>query len=865
MKTRVKDSIVLFILSMIVTALLMQGSIARADDASPSDAEETVSSEEEEIIIEAEEEDKPPVDEEGILNGSVKLTYGMFGAVGDGFTNDYEAIKTAHDYANYLYLNTGTMVTVYGEKGKKYYISTGAESNKFINVITNVDWQGCTLIFDDYVDKNGDGINDVIYKDPIFDVVPDMTAATGWAISTDIDNPKSVLPKLNSSTKNVYSIVEALKKTDNYTSPYRQGIKKDYDACEIWGAYIEDGTPRWIRKGISQNGSTGEMITFNSKTGELLSDVDFDYSNISTIRVFPIRNKGISIGNAKIITYSNNKVYPSKTKETYTNRNIRVRYTGNVILHDIEHVLDETRHPYTSDYQTNSKANLYYGIIDVMYCGYISLDNIVLNAHTPSLMPGTKDSYNGTYDLTVDNTAYLYMNRIRYGNYKRDIADDTKWGVMGTNQCKGFFVENSVINRIDAHRGVTDLYISNTVLGARGMTLTGQGYFYADSVTFDKASMPITLRQDYGASWDGDMYFNNITFNLPKDKTSYLIYAYNTEDWDFGYKTYFPNLYMNNVTINAENGTPSPVMFLIYDKVASTINSLNENNLYYFKGDIQVKNIKSSDIKSFNAFNYYFGRDDRNLDISNYGGRNMVTFDLDKMIKVNANFKVATPKFCTGTVSGKSDAAYNYLKALFAEGKQVINADYIPTGKNVFLFSDVLNPDDYFYDPVYWAYENGITKGTSATSFSPKDFCTREQFVTFLWRYYGSPEPARYTEFSDVKSGAFYYKAVMWAADKGITTGYGGKDNRFGVGDFCTREQCVTFIYRAAGKPGLTSADYSKYGFDDAKKGYYVDAVTWAAKNGITTGVGNKKFGVGSQCTRGMLVTFLYRYSNLGN
>ncbi len=182
---------------------------------------------------------------------------------------------------------------------------------------------------------------------------------------------------------------------------------------------------------------------------------------------------------------------------------------------------------------------------------------------------------------------------------------------------------------------------------------------------------------------------------------------------------------------------------------------------------------------------------------------------------------------------------------------------------NVYLkqFSDV-NDTSYYTEPVYWALSKGITTGTTATTFSPLNNCKREEFVTFLWRYYGSPEPRKTTYFSDVNSSKFYYKAVMWAAEQGITTGYKGT-TKFGVGDECTREQCVTFIFRAAGEPRMTADDYSTYNkFNDVKsKDYYYNAVTWAAKNGITTGVNSTQFGSGMKCTRGMLVTFLSRYN----
>ena len=177
-------------------------------------------------------------------------------------------------------------------------------------------------------------------------------------------------------------------------------------------------------------------------------------------------------------------------------------------------------------------------------------------------------------------------------------------------------------------------------------------------------------------------------------------------------------------------------------------------------------------------------------------------------------------------------------------------------------FRDVLDGSAYYYDPVYWAVGKGITNGYGGNyMFSPNVNCTREQIVTFLWRQKGQPNPSYYTTFTDVKSSDWYYKAIMWAASKGITTGLNDGTGRFGVGQPCTREQAVTFLYRAAGSPSASS--YS--GFTDVSSGaYYAQAVTWAKKKGITTGLndGTGRFGVGQKCTRGMIVSFLYRYAN---
>lgn len=164
----------------------------------------------------------------------------------------------------------------------------------------------------------------------------------------------------------------------------------------------------------------------------------------------------------------------------------------------------------------------------------------------------------------------------------------------------------------------------------------------------------------------------------------------------------------------------------------------------------------------------------------------------------------------------------------------------------------------YYYGPVLWAYYHDpqITGGTDATHFSPGKNCTREQIVSFLWKAYGAEEPAMtFNPFSDVKESKYYYKAVLWAVQNGITGGSG--DGKFGVGKACTREQAVSFLWKAAGAPEPKGTDCP---FEDVKPGkYYYKAVLWAVENGVTGGTSTTKFGVGKVCTRGQIVTFLYK------
>ena len=167
-------------------------------------------------------------------------------------------------------------------------------------------------------------------------------------------------------------------------------------------------------------------------------------------------------------------------------------------------------------------------------------------------------------------------------------------------------------------------------------------------------------------------------------------------------------------------------------------------------------------------------------------------------------------------------------------------------------FSDV-STSAYYYEAVKWAQEKGITGGIGNGLFGPNQPCTRAQIVTFLWRAAGSPEPKAMSSFADVSTDAYYAKAVAWAVENGITTGTG--DGKFSPDATCTRAQSVTFLFRAIGKLVDSKAEFS----DVLTDSYYANAVAWAVVNGVTNGIGDGLFGPNNSCTRAQIVTFLFR------
>ena len=172
-------------------------------------------------------------------------------------------------------------------------------------------------------------------------------------------------------------------------------------------------------------------------------------------------------------------------------------------------------------------------------------------------------------------------------------------------------------------------------------------------------------------------------------------------------------------------------------------------------------------------------------------------------------------------------------------------------------FDDVVS-GSFYEEPVAWAVENGITTGTSATTFSPDGQCQRAQVVTFLWRAFGCPEPrTAENPFGDVKETDFYYKAVLWAVEQGITNGLDA--GSFGPYQPCNRAQVVTFLWRAQGSPASAGSN----GFTDVQSGmWYEMPINWAVEQGITNGLSATEFGVSTTCNRAQIVTFLYRTYN---
>ena len=210
-------------------------------------------------------------------------------------------------------------------------------------------------------------------------------------------------------------------------------------------------------------------------------------------------------------------------------------------------------------------------------------------------------------------------------------------------------------------------------------------------------------------------------------------------------------------------------------------------------------------------------------------------------------------------VDGKSIGAVASYKFVKVQTAHTIEARFAtaPMKDPDTGFSDIAK-SDYFYDAVKWAVGSKVTSGLTETTFGPQETCTRAQTVTFLWRAAGSPQTNSVDNpFTDVKRSDYYYQAVLWAVANNVTNGVSATS--FDPNVTVQRDQVVTFLWRASGKPAA-KADLA---FSDLADGaFYADAVQWAVAHGITTGTSSTTFAPADGCTRAQIVTFLYRSKN---
>ena len=618
-----------------------------------------------------------------IESGKYRLTYECFGAKGDGKTNDYLAIKRTHDFANGELINKGIVLTVYGNKDSTYYIGNASES---IVVATNVDWQNANFIIDDYI-LDSKGKNQVNISNSLFWITSPMYVETGKTQIEYNKNSGNVINYIETNTKNIKKFIDYVNNDSNIMN---SDLKKYFINSRVWMLNVVNSNYIYIRSGRNENSGQkqSEMILVDSMTGDILTPIDWNYNDIEKISVFPIPNNNLEIKNGYFTTRTNNVYINSNgTSSKYTQRNIYVAYTGNIKLANIYHSLDETAHPYTNVYQTNEKANAYYGFIKLNNSAYINLYNIQLTPHSYD-----SNTSVGTYDLTFDNSVNLVFNNVGYYCndinelcYNERMINKSVWGIVGSNTSKNVFFYEPKLNRIDAHRGITNLYIDGGTIGNYGLTALGHGWLYVNNVTFDRAQNVLQFRSDFGSSWDGNVLINNSKYIVDNSIGSpVVVSSNNNQTWNYGYQCYFPELYINNLDIDTSSISNKDITLLSLNENA--ISNEDENIKYSFNGNINFNNIHfiNNNNSSINVFKTSFVNNNNNLNINNYGGNNKV--NINYYTNNSPNVKIVKND---NTANKFKDSSINSKFVVMNSSKAVSIGDNI--SNNAKKFFDDLN------------------------------------------------------------------------------------------------------------------------------------------------------------------------------
>ena len=401
----------------------------------------------------------------------------------------------------------------------------------------------------------------------------------------------------------------------------------------------------------------------------------------------------------------------------------------------------------------------------------------------------------------------------------------------------------------------------------------------------------------FEAIYDGQPVGGTVTWDLSADTmpgtdTKYLAWTFTPSDPD----KYFGATGNASITVTPATLTGAPKYTAITasgKKLSDAGLAANESwpagTLQWVDKDGKALDAAATEVKANTAYQWKFTPDSKNYNpiecsITLYsvstGGGGSTTYPVSTPSKTENGSVSVSPKNAsrgdTVTITVKPDDGYvlddltvtdkngNDLKLTdkgngkytftMPAGKVEVKASFAEEAETS-PFADVAT-DAYYYEAVKWAAEQGITGGIGNNLFGPNQPCTRAQIVTFLWRAAGSPEPKDMSSFADVSTDSYYAKAVAWAVENGITSGTG--DGKFSPDATCTRAQAVTFLARALNAKATSAAEFSDVPTDS----YFAEAVAWAASNGVTAGIGGGLFGPNNDCTRAQIVTFLFRAYN---
>lgn len=467
------------------------------------------------------------------------------------------------------------------------------------------------------------------------------------------------------------------------------------------------------------------------------------------------------------------------------------------------------------------------------------VESVILNGYADSAIDqgkltitgGTFTSHTGAPVLTTMGIAdHSGTIEITGGTLNGDIVltDSEDGGTLAISQ--DAVINGDIINQKVADVTVTGGTVTGQVTnsGNGTITVTGGSFPNADVSEFvPDGSCAVIFKSNGGESIPSQVVAAGTKITLPG--CTHSSYHYKFDGWKCGSTTYYAG---DEVTVNADMTFTAQWKERFPDGPSSGGSSSVSDNEYA----VTVDAGKHGDVSVSPKW-------------AEEGDTVTITADPDNGYVVDE--VIVTDKNGDDIrVRDRGDGEYTFT---MPDSKVTVEVTFVEEGDEL-SFVDVAK-SDYYYDAVKWAVENGVTTGVTDTIFAPGNPCTRAQTVTFLWRAAGCPTPTTTVNpFTDVTPSDYYYEAVLWAVENGITGGITA--TTFGPGVTCTRAQVATFLWRYSKEEASILPMFT----DVAEGDYYYGAVAWAVENGVTTGVTDTSFVPGNPCTRGQIVTFLYRY-----
>ena len=404
------------------------------------------------------------------------LTYEEFGAVGDGKADDFDAIIKAHEYAN----KNG--LSVFANETATYYIG-GADKTAYI--MTDVSWSTARFIIDDTNVENRSAW--------VFNIAPSQSSVN----ITDKVSP------LKADATNIGTTLES----------------------KSLVVLTDSNVKRYIRKGANQNsGSNQADVIIVDENGNISPDTPliWDFDAVTNAVVYPIDSKKLTVKGGRFTTVANN----ASSEYNYYARGIQVRRSNTVI--------DGLYHDITNEGKTGAP---YSAFVSLSCCADVTVKNSTFTGHKKYTTIGSAGTNvtMGTYDIGAATSVNAKFINCKQTN---DITDGDYWGIAGTNYCKNLVYDGCAFSRFDAHQGVLNATVINSVLGHHGIKLIGSGTALIENTIVLSDSF-IDLREDYGSTWNGELIIRNCEF-YPTGVASHIIKATNSEDHDFGYTCYLP-------------------------------------------------------------------------------------------------------------------------------------------------------------------------------------------------------------------------------------------------------------------------------------------------------------------------------------